>query len=83
MDSLVTAGTITQVQENAILTAMTPPKDDSNRGPNNGGPATALDALVTAGTITKAQKTAILAAKTLGRRDHLLHWAVCSSTPGS
>ena len=60
MDSLVTAGTITQAQETAIQTAMTTGKGDFNRG-HNGGMKTALDSLVTAGTITQAQETAILA----------------------
>ena len=60
MDSLVTAGTITQAQEDALQTAMTASKGNANRG-HNGGMKTALDSLVTAGTITQAQETAILA----------------------
>jgi len=59
LDSLVTAGTITQAQETAVETAMTPAKGNFKRGHNNGF-KTALDGLVTAGTITQAQETAIL-----------------------
>ena len=59
LDSLVTAGTITQAQETAIETAMTSAKGNFNRG-HNSGFKTALDSLVTAGTITQAQETAIL-----------------------
>ena len=58
LDSLVTAGTITQAQETAIETAMTSAKGNFNRG-HNGGFKTALDSLVTAGTITQTQETAI------------------------
>jgi hypothetical protein len=59
LDSLVTAGTITQAQEDAITTALTPKKGAFQKG-QNGGFKTALDSLVTAGTITQAQETAIL-----------------------
>jgi len=58
LDALVTAGTITQVQADAIQTARTPSKDTSNKGPSD-GIKTALDSLVTAGTITQAQEDAI------------------------
>ena len=62
LDSLLTAGTITQVQEDAIQaalkTTLTTPKGDA-KGPQGG-----LKALVTAGTITQAQADAITAAMT-------------------
>ncbi|OLN25134.1 hypothetical protein DSOL_5368 [Desulfosporosinus metallidurans] len=54
MDALVTAGTITQAQEDAI----TPKIGDFKRGSNNRF-KTALDSLVKAGTITQAQEDAI------------------------
>ena len=53
LDSLVTAGTITQVQEDAITAAIS----SAEKGPD--GVKTALDALVSAGTITQAQEDVI------------------------
>ena len=58
MDSLVTAGTITQAQETAIQTAM------STATKSEAGMKTAMDSLVTAGTITQAQEDAITTAMT-------------------
>ena len=58
LDALVTAGTITQVQADAIQTAMTPTWGAFNKGPNDGF-KTALDGIVTAGTITQAHEDAI------------------------
>jgi len=62
LDSLVTAGTITQAQEDAVQTAMMP-KKGAFQGHKNGF-KTALDSLVTAGTITQAQEDAITTALT-------------------
>ncbi|SPF53728.1 conserved hypothetical protein [Candidatus Desulfosporosinus infrequens] len=61
LDSLVTAGTITQAQETAIQTAMS----TATKSPD--GFKTALDGLVTAGTITQVQETAIETAMTSAR----------------
>ena len=62
LDSLLAAGTITQVQEDAIQaalkTTMTPPNSDAH------GPQAGLAALVTAGTITQAQSDAMTVAMT-------------------
>lgn len=52
LDSLVKAGTLTQAQEDAILSSM--------QGIGNSGLKTALDGLVTAGTLTQAQEDAVL-----------------------
>ncbi|MDR3601913.1 MAG: hypothetical protein P4L49_15735 [Desulfosporosinus sp.] len=68
LDSLLSAGTITQAQEDAIQTALTATKDDSQKGPNDGF-KTALDTLVTAGTITQAQEDAIQTALTATKDD--------------
>ena len=61
LDSLLTAGTITQVQEDAITAAL----KTAVKGPD--GDKTALDALVTAGTITQAQEDAIQTVMTASR----------------
>jgi len=53
--ALVTAGTMTQDQADAITSAIS----SAEKGPD--GMKTALDALVTAGTITQAQEDAITA----------------------
>ena len=53
LKALVTAGTITQAQADAITAAMT----TAVKGPD--GVKTALDALVTAGTITQVQVDAV------------------------
>ena len=67
LDSLVTAGTITEVQETAVLNLdlFTPPTGTTGTaGTPTGDPTdnfkTKLDTLVTAGTITEAQETSIL-----------------------
>lgn len=52
LDTLVTEGTLTQAQEDAILSSM--------QGIGTGGLKTALDGLVTAGTLTQAQEDAVL-----------------------
>jgi len=54
LDALVTAGTITQAQEDALA----PHKGNFNGG--QGGVKTALDSLVKAGTINQTQEDAIL-----------------------
>ncbi|MFZ3131107.1 MAG: hypothetical protein WA125_08420 [Desulfosporosinus sp.] len=69
LDALVTAGTITQTQADAIQTAMEAAKPaggpgngngaDQNRGKGKGGFTSVLDSLVTAGTITQVQADAI------------------------
>lgn len=65
LDSLVTAGTITQAQADAIQTALEaakPTGGPANGGEQNGdkgGFSSILDSLVTAGTITQAQEDAI------------------------
>ncbi|TGE30976.1 hypothetical protein, partial [Desulfosporosinus sp. Sb-LF] len=63
LDSLLKAGTITQVQEDAVQaalkTTMTITKGEAHNGPQGG-----LQALVTAGTITQTQADAITAAMT-------------------
>lgn len=58
LDSLVTAGTITQDQETAALNLLTSSKTDKKSNTEN-LLKTKLDTLVTAGTITKDQETAI------------------------
>ena len=68
LDSLLTAGTITQAQEDAIQTAITAAKGDSDKGPKE-GLKTALDSLVTAGTITQVQEDAIQTAITPTKGD--------------
>lgn len=60
LNSLVTAGTITQEQADAITTAIS----TAEKGPD--GMKTALDALVTAGTITQAQEDALTAGRGQG-----------------
>lgn|SRR5680860_342984 len=63
LDSLLAAGTITKVQEDAIQaalkTTMTTPNGEAQNGHQGG-----LKALVTVGTITQAQADAITAAMT-------------------
>ncbi len=59
LDSLVTAGTITQDQETAALNLLTSSKTDKKSNTEN-LLKTKLDTLVTAGTITQDQETAIL-----------------------
>ena len=62
LDSLVTAGTITQAQADAIQTAMEaakPTGGPGNGGEHKGGFASVLDSLVTEGTITQAEEDAI------------------------
>ncbi|MBV7274870.1 hypothetical protein JMF89_10415 [Clostridiaceae bacterium UIB06] len=70
LDSLVTAGTITEDQEASIiaLDLFTPPtnttggstSDTPPSGTSENSAKTKLDTLVTAGTITEAQETAVL-----------------------
>ena len=55
LDNLVSASTITQDQETAVLNTLKP----SGAPKGNNGFTTSLDSLVTAGTITSAQETAI------------------------
>ena len=57
LTALVTAGTITQAQADAITAAM----ETATKGPD--GVKTALDALVTAGTITQVQADAVTSNK--------------------
>lgn len=57
--SLVTAGTITQAQANAVEAALKPAQGET---PGTSTIETKLDALVEAGTITEAQEEAILEA---------------------
>ena len=64
LDSLVTAGTITQAQETAIEAAMSSSTGNSHRGHNGGF----LNSLVTAGTITQAQETAIQTAMSMATK---------------
>lgn len=62
LDGLVTAGTITQDQETAIVALFTKPTAGTSQTgarDENGGLKTKLDGLVTAGTITQDQETAI------------------------
>ena len=61
LDSLLTAGTITQAQEDAIQAAITATRGDVNKRPNDGLKSN-LAALVTAGKITQAQADAITTA---------------------
>jgi cytochrome c-type biogenesis protein CcmE len=63
LDSLVTAGTITQAQEDAAIKLLTPSKDGTFQKGNN-GIKVKLDGLVTAGTITQAQEDAIVKLET-------------------
>lgn len=67
LDTLVTAGTITEAQETAVLNLFTPSTNngtDGNSQTKPGNPKddfkTKLDTLVTAGTITEAQETSVL-----------------------
>jgi hypothetical protein len=66
LDNLVTAGTITQDQETAIQTALTPSSDGttSQRHDFTQGIKEKLDGLVSAGTITQDQANAIQTALT-------------------
>ncbi|MCH5138440.1 hypothetical protein JMF89_14690, partial [Clostridiaceae bacterium UIB06] len=67
LDALVTSGTITSVQETAIINAITPAaptNDGTQKADRQTEMKTKLDALVTAGTITSAQETAIITALT-------------------
>ena len=52
LDNLVSAGTLTQAQEDSVLSSM--------QGVGTGGLKTALDSLITAGTLTQAQEDAVL-----------------------
>jgi len=68
LSSLVSAGTITQAQADAVEAALKPSEDEkpSTSSSSSTDPSslmkTKLDALVTAGTITSAQESTILAA---------------------
>jgi len=61
LDSLVTAGTITSVQQKAIQEAIRPNKDSQKTLKES------LDSLVTAGTITQAQEDAVIKADTAAK----------------
>ena len=61
LDSLVTAGTITQSQEDAAVKLITSSKGGGFQKGNN-GIKVKLDGLVTAGTITQAQEDAMISA---------------------
>jgi len=64
LDGLVTAGTITQTQENAIVTLATTTINSAK-----GEMKTGLDGLVTAGTITQAQEDAVVKLATPTNRE--------------
>ena len=76
LDSLVSSGTLTQAQEDAIQTKapMVPKvnvdKGEFNRGHHDGQFVNVLDGLVKAGTITQAQADAIKGALTPAKGDN-------------
>ncbi|MDR3542520.1 MAG: cell wall-binding repeat-containing protein [Desulfosporosinus sp.] len=65
MDGLVTAGTITQAQEDAVQSAV----KSARQGGTQGGIKTVMDGLVAAGTLTQAQEDSIQSALAAAPQD--------------
>lgn len=60
LDSLVSAGTITQDQESTVASALVPPRDGFDPSSASGNPVKdSLDSLVSVGTLTQDQEDSV------------------------